>query len=124
MGVGTAIARILIIDCDFRPGHTTVASCASRSESDQPESPASEQPRDRALSVSVGSRTMDELRISPQNAAKKVAAGDAILLDVVTTPAWLSLSKVPRGALRIPPEEIADRLDELPPTGEVIAFCT
>src|SRR2546427_11818504 len=67
---------------------------------------------------------MDELRISPQDAAKKVAAGDAILLVVVTTAAGRSLSKVPRGALRIPPEEIADRLDELPPTGEVIAFCT
>jgi rhodanese-related sulfurtransferase len=67
---------------------------------------------------------MDDLRIDPKEAATKVTAGDAVLLDVVTTAAWESLSKVPRGALRIPPEEIADRLDEIPAGREVIAFCT
>jgi rhodanese-related sulfurtransferase len=67
---------------------------------------------------------LDDLRIDPKEAARKVAAGEALLLDVVTTAAWESLTKVPRGAVRIPPGEIADRWDDIPARGEVIAFCT
>ena len=57
---------------------------------------------------------MDEIRISPSDAAKRVESGAAMLLDVVTESAWRSLREVPRGAVRIPPEELSSRLDEIP----------
>ena len=66
----------------------------------------------------------DDLRIGAEDAAKKVTAGEALLLDVVTTGAWQSLPKVPKGALRIPPEEFGDRWTEVPTDRAVIAFCT
>jgi rhodanese-related sulfurtransferase len=67
---------------------------------------------------------MDEVRISPSDAAKRVASGKAILLDVVGESAWRSLREVPRGAVRIPPDEISSRLDEIPGGRAVVAFCT
>ena len=67
---------------------------------------------------------MNDLRISPSDAAKRVESGNAILLDVVGESAWRSLREVPRGAVRIPPEEISSRLHEIPEGLAVIAFCT
>jgi rhodanese-related sulfurtransferase len=67
---------------------------------------------------------MDDLRIDPQEAARKIASGEAFLLDVVTEGAWRSLRQVPQGALRIPPEAFADRLAEIPSGRAAIAFCT
>jgi len=67
---------------------------------------------------------MDDLRIDPREAAKRVAAGTAYLLDVVSSGSWATLREVPAGALRIPPEEIADRIDELPTDRDALAFCT
>lgn len=67
---------------------------------------------------------VDDLRIEPGEAAKKIAAGNALLLDVVSAGAWQSLRDVPKGALRIPPEEIATRWQEIPSGRAVIAFCT
>ena len=67
---------------------------------------------------------MDDLRIDPREAAKKLESGEAFLLDVVTEAAWQSLPRVPKGALRVPPEEIAERLAEVPTGRAAIAFCT
>lgn len=67
---------------------------------------------------------MDDLRIDPKDAAKKLESGEAFLLDVVTEGAWQSLPRVPKGALRIPPEEIATRMAEIPTGRAAIAFCT
>lgn len=67
---------------------------------------------------------MDDLRIDPEVAAKKLDSGEAFLLDVVTESAWRSLPRVPRGALRVPPDEIVDRLAEVPAGRAAIAFCT
>ena len=70
------------------------------------------------------SRVIDDLRIEPREAARRVASGEAFLLDVVTEGSWRSLPRVPKGALRIPPEEISDRWDEIPRDRPAIAFCT
>lgn len=67
---------------------------------------------------------MNEIRISPRDAFAKVNAGEAFLLDVVTSAAWRSLRVVPAGALRIPPEQLAERLGEIPKAPAAIAFCT
>jgi rhodanese-related sulfurtransferase len=69
-------------------------------------------------------KAVDDLRIEPDEAAKRIDAGNALLLDVVSSGAWQSLREVPKGALRIPPEEIASRWNEIPSGRAVIAFCT
>jgi len=48
----------------------------------------------------------------------------ALLLDVVSSAAWESLPRVPKGALRIPPEEVSTRWTEIPSDRAVVAFCT
>lgn len=69
-------------------------------------------------------RDVDDLRIDPPDAARKLAAGEAFLLDVVTEGSWRALPRVPKGALRIPPEDLIARLDEIPRDRAAIAFCT
>jgi len=66
----------------------------------------------------------DDLRIDPRDAARRVGAGEAFLLDVVTEGSWRSLPRVPKGALRIPPEDLIARMDEIPRDRAAIAFCT
>ena len=78
----------------------------------------------RSSTIQVMRPDVDDLRISPQDAARKLAAGEAFLLDVVTEGSWRSLPRVPKDALRIPPEDLIARLDEIPRDRAAIAFCT
>ena len=78
----------------------------------------------RSSTIQLMRPDVDDLRISPQEAARKLAAGEAFLLDVVTEGSWRSLPRVPKGALRIPPEDLIARLDEIPRDRAAIAFCT
>jgi rhodanese-related sulfurtransferase len=66
----------------------------------------------------------EELRISPAEAKARLDAGQALVLDVVSPPAWDELDVAIAGALRIPPEELEARLNELPREREIIAYCT
>ncbi|MGE3287744.1 MAG: ArsR/SmtB family transcription factor [Pseudonocardia sp.] len=52
---------------------------------------------------------------------RRVAAGDALVLDVRPGPEFRA-GHIP-GAVSIPLDELADRLDELPPQVEVVAYC-
>ena len=78
----------------------------------------------RSSTIQLMRPDVDDLRISPQEAARKLAAGEAFLLDVVTEGSWRSLPRLPKGALRIPPEDLIARLDEIPRDRAAIAFCT
>ncbi len=64
------------------------------------------------------------LRIDPPEAKARVDAGEAIILDVVSPIAWEQLDRVIQGAVRIPPDEIGERWDELPRERAIIAYCT
>ena len=64
------------------------------------------------------------LRMEPARAKELVDAGEAIILDVVESNAWAEMHRSIQGALRMDPEEIADRLDELPGDRKIIAYCT
>jgi hypothetical protein len=71
------------------------------------------------------SRFMAEsLRIEPAEASRRVAAGQAIILDVVSPMAWEQLDRAIKGALRISPDELQRRWRELPQEREIIAYCT
>ncbi|MFN2588688.1 MAG: rhodanese-like domain-containing protein [Actinomycetota bacterium] len=64
------------------------------------------------------------VRIDVDTAKAKLESGEAIALDVVQPGAWERLDGAVKGALRISPQEIAGRLDELPGDLDVIAYCT
>ena len=64
------------------------------------------------------------LRIDPVKAKKMVDAGEAIVLDVVESNTWRQMDEAIKDALRIDPEEVSDRLQELPTDRGIIAYCT
>ena len=66
----------------------------------------------------------EELRIDPAAAQARVAAGDAIVLDVVSPMAWEQIDRAIRGAVRISPDEIDARWSELPRDRDIVAYCT
>lgn len=63
-------------------------------------------------------------RIDPVEAKALVDKGKAIVLDVVASHVWPAMARTIQASIRIPPEEIPDRLDELPRDKTIIAYCT
>jgi rhodanese-related sulfurtransferase len=57
-------------------------------------------------------------------AAAKLAAGQALLVDVVQTTPGTGLESARPVAYRLPPEELDQRWQELPRAREIIAYCT
>ena len=57
-------------------------------------------------------------------AKARLDAGRAIVLDVVSPRAWDQLDEAIPGAVRIPPDEVPNRLDELPRDRAIITYCT
>ncbi len=66
----------------------------------------------------------EKLRIDAADAKARVDANQAIVLDVVSTPAWESLEEAIPKAIRMAPEEFGDRFAELPRERAIIAYCT
>jgi rhodanese-related sulfurtransferase len=66
----------------------------------------------------------DPLRIEPADAKARVDAGEAIVLDVVSPMAWEQIDRAVHGAVRISPDEVGDRWQELPHERAIIAYCT
>jgi rhodanese-related sulfurtransferase len=67
--------------------------------------------------------TSDELRLSPSEVHARVREGRAIVLDVVQPDGWADLDQVIAGALRIPPDDVERRIEELPVERDVITYC-
>jgi rhodanese-related sulfurtransferase len=66
----------------------------------------------------------ESLRIDPAEAKSLIDAGKAIVVDVVSPMAWEGLREVIPGSVRIPPDEIPQRLAELPRDRAIITYCT
>jgi rhodanese-related sulfurtransferase len=65
-----------------------------------------------------------ELRVTPEKAKAMVERGEALVLDVVASSVYPLMHMAIAGAIRIPPEELADRVDELPRSTTIITYCT
>ncbi|HEX6270790.1 MAG TPA: rhodanese-like domain-containing protein [Anaerolineales bacterium] len=63
-------------------------------------------------------------RIEVPEAKAMVDAGEALILDVVASHVWPSMTRTIQGSIRIPPDEIANRFDELPRDKTIITYCT
>ena len=63
-------------------------------------------------------------RIEVAEAKALVDAGEALILDVVASHVWPSMSRIIPGSIRIPPEEVEKRYTELPGDKAIIPYCT
>lgn len=63
-------------------------------------------------------------RISPADAKVMVDSGEAMILDVVASSVYPSMTRSIAGAVRIAPEEVEARMNELPRDKTIIAYCT
>ena len=63
-------------------------------------------------------------RIGVGEAKALADAGEAVILDVVASNVWPSMTRTIPGSIRIPPEEIQKRFGELPRDKTIIAYCT
>ena len=63
----------------------------------------------------------DTAAVDTDELLRRLAEGDVVVLDVRPEPEFAA-GHLP-GAVHIPLEELADRLDELPRTHEVVAYC-
>ena len=63
-------------------------------------------------------------RIDPAEAKALVDSGKAVILDMVASHVWPAMARTIQGSIRIPPEEIKDRLRELPRDKTIIPYCT
>lgn len=63
-------------------------------------------------------------RISPEDAKALVDSGEAMILDVVASHVYPSMTRKIAGAVRIPPEDVEARVGELPRDKTIIAYCT
>lgn len=70
------------------------------------------------------SSTNSDLRITAEQARALVQGGQAIVLDVVSSSVYPLMHEAIAGAIRIVPEELADRLEELPRSATIITYCT
>jgi rhodanese-related sulfurtransferase len=65
-----------------------------------------------------------DLRITPEKAKAMVESGQALFLDVISSSVYPLMHLAIAGAIRIAPEELADRVDELPKSTTIITYCT
>ncbi|MDP2663063.1 MAG: hypothetical protein Q8R28_20295 [Dehalococcoidia bacterium] len=66
----------------------------------------------------------EELRIDLAEAKARIDAGQAIVLDVVSSHAWEQMHRSIADAIRIDPTEIEQRYRQLPLDRQIIAYCT
>ena len=63
-------------------------------------------------------------RIDAETAKAMSDAGEALIVDVVASHVWPSMTRTIQGSIRIPPEDIEKRISELPRDKTIIAYCT
>ena len=63
-------------------------------------------------------------RIEVADAKALADSGEAVILDVIASHVWPSMTRTIQGSIRIPPEEVGKRFGELPRDKAIIAYCT
>ena len=63
-------------------------------------------------------------RIDVAEAKAMVDSGEGLILDVVASHVWPSMTRTIKGSVRIAPEDIQRRFGELPRDKMIITYCT
>ncbi|HTM23790.1 MAG TPA: hypothetical protein VL225_01275 [Vicinamibacterales bacterium] len=69
--------------------------------------------------------SMEPNRISPQDAKRRLDAGEPItFLDSRAPDAWKHSDRQIPGSIRVPPDEVQPHLHEIPRDGLLVSYCT
>ena len=63
-------------------------------------------------------------KIDVQEAKRLFDGGQAAFLDTRSPNSWGKSDVQVPGAIRVPPDEVAQHLGEIPPAGTLITYCT
>ena len=74
--------------------------------------------------ITMGNVRVVGPRIEVAEAKAMVDMGEALILDVVASHVWPSMTRTIQGSVRISPDEIEKRFSELPRDKAIIAYCT
>ena len=68
---------------------------------------------------------MEASRISVDEVKRRIARGENILfVDSRSAASWASSKEKIRGAIRVPPDEVADHVDTIPKGRSLVTYCT
>ncbi len=68
---------------------------------------------------------MEPERISAEDVARQIDAGEPVtFLDSRAEAAWQDSDLQIPDAVRVPPDDVAAHLDEIPRTGLIVPYCT
>jgi rhodanese-related sulfurtransferase len=68
---------------------------------------------------------MEPPRISKEDVRRRLEAGEHItILDTRSNDAWLKADAQILGSVRVPPDEVEQHLEDIPPDGLVVTYCT
>lgn len=77
------------------------------------------------VGVAAAAGPMDVERITPEELKVRLERGERIiLLDTRSRGAWNASDEKIKGAVRIPTDELAERVWELPFGAEIATYCT
>jgi rhodanese-related sulfurtransferase len=63
-------------------------------------------------------------KVTVGQAKEKFDTGEAVFLDTRSVASWAESDRQIPGAIRVPPDEVAQHLQEIPPGREIITYCT
>ena len=67
---------------------------------------------------------MEPTRISVADAKAKLDRGEAVFLDTRSAESWQKADAEIPGSIRVPPDAVAEHLDEIPRGRTVVTYCT
>ena len=68
---------------------------------------------------------MDAMRISVEEVKRRIDRGeDLLFIDSRSPASWATSTEKIRGAIRIPPDDVADHLDSIPEGRSLVTYCT
>jgi rhodanese-related sulfurtransferase len=63
-------------------------------------------------------------KVTVGQAKAKVDRGEAVFLDTRSAASWTESDEQIPGAIRVPPDDVAGHVHEIPPGRELITYCT
>lgn len=71
------------------------------------------------------SRSVDSVRITPEEIARRKSSGDDfVFVDSRSPKAWGGASDKVPGSIRVPPDQVEQHLADLPTGKPIVAYCT
>ena len=68
---------------------------------------------------------MDAMRVSVDEVRRRIDRGDDILFIDSRSPAsWAASTETIQGAIRVPPDDVADHVDSIPKGRTLVTYCT